>query len=160
MASVFFCLRSLAFGAALATSGHLWAQTASAELPVAPPLTFDLAQAEPFEVGGQNRLQYAVIPDTLSIEADGIVRYVMVVTSGSGAQNVVFDALRCTSDESKTLARWSPSQKQWIANERSAWSDVNDLKNRATLVSARGVLCLNRLNLGSRDEMLRELQRQ
>ena len=156
----YFGRTAAALSLAVLMASSAAAQTNATELNIAPPAQFDSARAHGFEVTGQTRLRYAVIPETLSLSEDGIVRYVMVVTSTSGASNVVFDALRCTTDESKTLARWSPSRQTWVVNSRAEWADVNDLKNRAAQVLARGIFCQGNLTLGSRQAMLDELQRQ
>lgn len=157
-----WALMASALAAALSFGAPALAQTdlnTTAELNIEPPAKFDIGQAVAFEVSPRSRLSYALIPNTLSIGSDGIVRYVMVVTSPTGAQNVLFDAVRCASDDSKTLARWSNTQKHWFANENSSWADVNDLKHRYSQVLARGIFCENHVTRRTVDEMLGELNR-
>jgi len=41
---------------------------------------------------------------SLSVGADGVVRYSVVIVSGSGARNVLFEGLRCSTREYRTYA--------------------------------------------------------
>lgn len=67
---------------------------------------------------GSNR--FFVDVDTLSIGADGVVRYALLVRSAGGAENVSFEGIRCYTREQKFYAfgqrnaTWSPARdSQW-----------------------------------------------
>lgn len=144
-------------------SGHaalLGADAPRQEIDVAPPASADVAQAIAFELPGDQRLRYGVIPSSIQLGDDGLVRYVLVATSRSGGQNILFEALDCKRGESKTLARWSAYQSSWRALATPRWVDINDARNAASRVLYGGVFCLNGLNQPSVEAMRRELQGQ
>lgn len=130
------------------------------EIEVAAPEAFDVNAAVSFEMPGDQRLTYAVVPQTLQIGEDGLLRYVLVATSNGGGQNVLFEALDCKRSEHKTLARWSSYQKQWTPTKNPTWVSVSEARSNASQVLANGIFCHNGLNLGTREQMLRELERQ
>ncbi len=130
------------------------------EIDVEPPGQFDLNTAEAFEMPGDQRLRYAVVPETLQIGDDGLLRYVLVATSSGGGQNVLFEALDCKRGEHKTLARWSSYQKRWTPVQTPNWEALSEARSVASQVLANGIFCHNNLVLGSREQMLRELKRQ
>jgi hypothetical protein len=130
------------------------------ELEVTPPASFDVASAEAFEMPGDQRLRYAVVPDSLQVGEDGLLRYVLVATSSGGGQNILFEALDCTRGEHKTLARWSSHQQQWREVKSPRWVNVDEARSAASAVLSQGIFCADGRVLGSREAMLRELQRQ
>lgn len=91
------------------------------ESEVPAPPAFDVSKLVTFEVSAGSSLVYGVDPASIRItQRDGVVRYVMVATSASGARNVMYEGLRCSTAEFKTYARysadgrWSPvSNPQW-----------------------------------------------
>ncbi|HWI36740.1 MAG TPA: CNP1-like family protein [Burkholderiales bacterium] len=56
---------------------------------------------------------------TLSVDQQGIVRYVLVAQSPSGAQNVSFEGLRCPAAQHRIYATgqsdgtWAPARTSW-----------------------------------------------
>lgn len=82
----------------------------------APP-TFDIQRLVPFEVSIQSALKWGFDPNTVKITGDGIVRYVVVAQSPAGATNAMYEAVRCTTAEWKTYARF---------NKDSGWSQASD----------------------------------
>jgi hypothetical protein len=123
--------------------GVLSCGTAVAQLPAddpdwkesdtpAPP-TFDSKRLVPFDVSVQSALKWGFDPDTMKITGDGIVRYVVVAQSPSGATNAMYEAVRCATNEWKTYARF---------NKDSGWSSANDppwlpLRNQPSLHALR-----------------------
>jgi CNP1-like family len=82
----------------------------------APP-TFDIQRLVPFEVSIQSALKWGFDPNTMKITGDGIVRFVVVAQSPAGATNAMYEAVRCTTAEWKTYARF---------NKDSGWSQASD----------------------------------
>ncbi len=82
-----------------------------------PPPTFDLKRLVPFEVSTSSPMKWGFDPETMKITADGIVRYVVVAQSPSGVVNAMYEAVRCTTAEWKTYARF---------NKDSGWSMAAD----------------------------------
>jgi hypothetical protein len=68
-------------------------------------------------------LRYELDPSSLRIDQDGVVRYVVVATSPSGARNVYFEGVRCKTSEFKTYARMQ-SDGQWTAVQQAQWKSV------------------------------------
>jgi hypothetical protein len=54
--------------------------------------------------GARAAHQYRLDPQSLTTHPDGVVTYTVVVQSESGAQNVLFEGIRCASKEYKTYA--------------------------------------------------------
>ncbi len=110
-----------------ALGGFLSASAALAQLPAddpdwkesdAPsPPAFDIKRLVPFDVSVQSAMKWGFDPDTVKITGDGIVRYVVVAQSPSGATNAMYEAVRCATSEWKTYARF---------NKDSGWSNAND----------------------------------
>ena len=53
---------------------------------------------------GQRDFRYSIDGATLSVDPRGVVRYVLVARSASGAENVSYEALRCKTDEYRIYA--------------------------------------------------------
>jgi hypothetical protein len=94
------------------------------EAEVPPPPSYDERKLVFFEMPVGSSLTYSVAPETIVIsKADGVVRYVMVAASPSGAKNVMYEGLRCTTAEVKTYAR-AASDGRWTAVKDSQWSSL------------------------------------
>lgn len=116
-----FCL-SGALGAQNQVDEPDWKES---EVP-APP-AFDVSKLVTFEVSAGSSLVYGVDPASISItQSDGVVRYVIVATSASGARNVMYEGLRCSTAEFKTYARYSADGR---------WSPVNNPEWRSLFAS-------------------------
>jgi hypothetical protein len=61
-----------------------------------------------FEVGPRGDFRFFVDGATLNVSRDGIVRYVVVARSAAGAENVSYEALRCSTGEYRIHAVGSP----------------------------------------------------
>jgi hypothetical protein len=103
LASLLLACLPLAAMAQLAASDPDWKES-----PVPPPPAFDQARLVPFDVSATSSLRYGVDAATLKITPDGIVRYVVVATSTSGALNAMYEGVRCATGEVKTYARFNP----------------------------------------------------
>ena len=91
-----------------------------------PPPAFNQDRLIPLEVGVKSSLEYGIDPQTLSIsQTDGLVRYVLVARSSSGAVNVAYDAIRCDTQEIKTYARAS-RDGEWRLQSDPQWRFVQD----------------------------------
>lgn len=125
----------------------------------APPV-FSLDQLLPFEVSVRSELRYGVDPTTVTLGEDGVVRYVMVATSRSGALNARYEGVRCASGEVKTYAHWNPSPPgHWQRAEKPEWRPL--LEGHATrpaYVLARAAWCDGVTPNGNVARMLRDLR--
>ena len=91
--------------------------TAWVEQVVAPPAYPKPESLAEFRGAGTSSNRFFVDVDTLSIGKDGVVRYVLVVRSPGGAENVSFEGIRCETREQKAYAfgqrggTWSPARE-------------------------------------------------
>lgn len=78
------------------------------------------ASYQPFYVSAATENRFYVDTLSLTVGVDGVVRYVLLVETPGGAENVTFEGIRCESREKRIYASgrrdmtWSPSrQKGW-----------------------------------------------
>jgi hypothetical protein len=113
-----------------------WKET---EVP-APP-AFNTDRLLPLEMPRYVTLQFGVDPATLAITPDGIVRYVVVARSSSGATTAMYEGIRCATGEVKTYARASNSGA-WTVVQDPQWRGLNDNQpSRHALALARQGVC-------------------
>jgi hypothetical protein len=71
-----------------------------------------------FSVSAVNNFKFLVDPQSISVGADGVVRYAMVARSPAGAETVSFEGIRCKSGIFKVYAyvsgeAWKRSNSDW-----------------------------------------------
>jgi len=142
-------LTAWACGLLLGLSGAAWAGFADEEVEwkeseAPPPPAFDVGRLVRFEGTPGSSLTYGVDPASISIsKADGLVRYVVVASSPSGARNVMYEAIRCATGEFKTYARYSP-EGQWRMTSNPEWRSMFDnLPSKHALRLAKAGACDN-----------------
>lgn len=119
------------------------------QLP-APPQLKDLL---PFYVSGNATQTFAVDGQSLSIGADGVVRYTLVTTSSAGARNVSYEGIRCRTREVKQYA-FGRSDGSWVAARRDKWEDIRGTgANRYHAVLAKEYFCDDRAMRGKVEEV-------
>jgi hypothetical protein len=136
-------------------SEKIWIET---EAPPAP--AYDLDRLIPLHISVNSSLQYGLDPQTLSISpTEGLVRYVLVARSSSGATNVVYEAIRCATREFKTYARAS-QDGVWRAQNSPQWRSVQDVRSASyTAVLIRSGLCDGATINGPLSTMIDDLKR-
>lgn len=80
--------------------------------------------------------QYLIDAENLIVGADGVVRYSIVIRSSSGADNVMHDGIRCTTNQIKNYAYGSTGmdgKKKFIPKLNAVWRPF-----RATGITAYG----------------------
>jgi hypothetical protein len=111
------------------------------EVEVPAPPSFNKDKLIRIEMPAYVSLRFGVDPATLSVTADGIVRYVMVATSASGSATAMYEGIRCAAGEFKTYARYS-SSGQWAPVADPQWRPLNDNNtSRHALAFARQGAC-------------------
>lgn len=74
--------------------------------------------------------KFYIDASTLSSDADGVVRYVVVIRTSGGATNVTYEGLRCETSEYKVYGL-GRSDGTWARSRSSEWKPVkNELVNR------------------------------
>jgi CNP1-like family len=86
---------------------------AEVELPAYPVA----ARLLEFEKGPSD-FRFFIDPATLSVDKEGVVRYVLVARSSSGVENVTYEALRCETADFRMYAfgragTWARSRTGW-----------------------------------------------
>ena len=76
-----------------------------------------------FAVSGATRNRFFIDLDTLRADKDGVVRYVLVVQSPSGAQNVSYEGIRCESREQKFYA-FGQRDGGWMRTRDPQWKAI------------------------------------
>lgn len=153
VALVIVCTASLAQAQIYGTDNE-WMES---EVP--PPPAVDVKKLVTFEVPTSLSLVYGVDPASISIsKSDGLVRYVVVATSASGARNVMYEALRCSTGEFKTYARYSSDDK-WSAVSNAQWRSVfENMPSRHPLWLAKAGACDAGAPVGSVKELIAKLK--
>lgn len=133
------------------------------DAPAAPP-SFSTGSLVRIDMGVNSALRYGIDPATLSIGKDDVVRFVMVATSNSGAQNVWYQGINCKRGDFKTYARWTLASSEgpahWYTTENAEWRTLFDgsALARPALVLAREGLCDSASPNRPISKMLRDLQ--
>ena len=153
-----------ACGLLLGLASAAWAQLAPEnpdwkESDAPPPPAFDLGRLVTFEVSPNSSLVYGVDPAAIQIsKSDSLVRYVMVAISASGATNVMYEALRCSTGEVKTYARQS-ADGGWKNLANPEWKSVYaNLPSRHALRFAKAGACDNATVPASVDVLISRLK--
>ncbi len=130
------------------------------ELDTPPPPAFELTRLVPFEVGTGVTLKFGVDPATIKIGSDGVIRYVVVAQSGTGAVNAMYEGLRCGTGEMRTYARFNPGGG-WVRAQSSEWKSIwSGQLSRHTLMFARQGGCTDKAPPQSVQDVVRDLKNQ
>lgn len=128
------------------------------EAAVAPPAAFSTEVLLPFDVMKNSALTYGIDPNTLAVGEDGVVRYVMVARSSSGALNVMYQGIRCATAETKTYGRLS-DKGNWNASPDAEWQALSFRgPTRPAMLLARQGVCEGRTVTGSVQKILATLK--
>lgn len=124
---IFVLLCALAFSNARAqqdgknTSPTTPSATAEIDLPLpAAPKKENLL---PFYVSATTTMNFALDGQSLSVDTEGVVRYVLVVTSRSGAINASYEGIRCPTGEKKLIAL-GQADGSWSRARRDRWEPI------------------------------------
>ena len=99
-----------------------------------------------------------VDPTTLSVGDDTVVRYVLVIKTAGGAENVTFEGLRCQTGQRRIYA-FGRRDQIWSPSRTSDWRPIDDTRiNRHHFEFWRDVFCDGKAT-EPRDVILRNLVR-
>lgn len=91
-------------------------------LPAAPQQDSML----PFYVSAANSNRFFVDSASLSVGADGVVRYVLVVETSGGARNVTYEGMRCETRERRIYAS-GRRDGAWSKSRNNEWERIRDI---------------------------------
>jgi hypothetical protein len=131
-----------------------WVEVA-AQLPAYP-------KAEnliPFNVTSASRNTYFVDAESISVGADNVIRYTVVIEAAGGARNVSFEGLRCESAERRLYAYGHPDGT-WSKARNAGWEDIklrSQLSYRKALYEDH--FCIFGVRVKDSKEAVRNLRR-
>ncbi len=96
-------------------------QEIEVKLPAAPKAE----NLQNFYVSAATKNQFFIDMSSLSVGADGVVRYVLVVLSPQGARNVTYEGIRCETRERRIYAS-GHADGSWAKARRNEWSRIRD----------------------------------
>ncbi len=111
-----------------------------------------------FPVSPASPNRFLIDEATLSVGDDAVVRYVLVVRTGGGAQNVTFEGIRCATAERRIYAFGRPDG-EWVSSRRSEWDRIGRGSfNQPSAVLARDYFCDGRAPPRNRDVVVRRMR--
>lgn len=122
-----------------------------------PPMP-DMAKLLPFDVSATASQSFAIAPDTLTVGADGVIRYVLVALSASGVRNVSYEGMRCATLDTRHYA-FGHSDGSWSRSRRDEWEPISGgTANRHYAALADGYLCDGRTIAGDAASIVKRLR--
>ncbi|MES3003338.1 MAG: CNP1-like family protein [Pseudomonadota bacterium] len=126
------------------------------EVEAPPPGALDTRKLIPLEMP-RSSLRFGVAPASISIGADGVVRYVVVASSASGAVNGLYEGIRCSTGEFKVYARHNPGSG-WVPVKDAQWRSLHENNVSAhSLTIARTGVCIGHGTNQSTSAIVRDL---
>lgn len=107
----------------------------------------------------RSTLRFGVDPASISLGTDGVVRYVVVAQSDSGAVNAMYEGIHCRTSQVKVYARHNPGSG-WVSTRDAAWAPMNIgiSPTRHSLLIARNGACLGNSPNQSTERIVRDLR--
>lgn len=113
------------------------------ELEIEPPAFPKPENLREFYVSAIASNTFLIDASTLAVGSDGVVRYVLVVRTAGGAENISFEGMRC-SDMSWKLYATGSHDGRWSRARISEWRAIeNKLINRHHAALSRDYFCPN-----------------
>jgi hypothetical protein len=131
-------------------------QEVAVQLPAAPAAENLL----PFYVSPTATQTFAIDAKSVTLGADGVIRYTLVTKSAQGATNVSYEGIRCISFEKKLYAFGRPDGS-WSRSRRDQWEPINlGNVNRQHAALAKDYFCLEKTIAGKAEDMVDRIRRQ
>ncbi len=112
----------------------------------------------PFEVSATTPFAFFVDAKSLSVGADGVVRYTVIAKSAAGALNISFEGMRC-SDRQYRIYALGTADKIWHGARNSKWQVIrSEPRNAQRAVLYGDYFCPFAAPIASADEALRALK--
>ena len=81
-----------------------------------------------FQVGAVSGTKYLIDGASVSMGADGVLRYTVVVESSAGARNISYEGMRCATAERRFYAFGQPD-KTWSKAKGNQWVRISGSTN-------------------------------
>ncbi|MDB5840505.1 MAG: hypothetical protein JWQ23_2457 [Herminiimonas sp.] len=129
-------------------------QEVALQLPPAP-LPENLL---PVYISATATQSFAIDARSLTVGADGVIRFTLVATSPAGAKNVSYEGIRCASFEKKLYAV-GHSEGRWSRSRRDQWEPiVRNAANRQHATLAQDYFCESKSVAGNAETMLARIR--
>jgi hypothetical protein len=127
------------------------------ELPSPPAYPRDGALL-PVDLGPVSSFRFYIDRDSIVVRPGGIVRFTLLARSFSGATNVSFEAIRCSTRERRPYAL-ALRPGEWTTARASQWQSLDaGTASRPYLALANQFFCPNGLAAQSNAEIIDALQ--
>lgn len=81
-----------------------------------------------FKVGAVADTTFLIDSESLSVAADGVIRYTLEVVSPSGARNVSYEGMRCATGERRFYA-FGRADRTWSKARGNQWVRISGTSN-------------------------------
>ena len=121
----------------------------STAMPLNPP---NKATLVPFYVTMTTSFKFAVDTDSILIGPDGVTRYIVLLTSPNGSQQVQYEGIRCDSYQWRLYGTFD--NDKWQENPLGTWKEIKrTVPNRYQAALASGAFC----NLNTQEKSIRSI---
>jgi hypothetical protein len=106
-------------------------------MPLNPP---NQSTLQPFYVSQHTIFKFAVDTESILIGADGVTRYIVVLTSPNGSVQAQYEGIRCDSFQWRLYG--TLENGAWRENPLSTWRNIqSNVPNRYQAALAQGAFC-------------------
>lgn len=118
-------------------------------MPLNPP---NQSTLQPFYVSQHTIFKFAVDTESILIGADGVTRYIVVMTSPSGSVQTQYEGIRCDSFQWRLYG--TLENGAWRENPLSTWRNIqSNVPNRYQAALAQGAFC----NFSSQEKNIKKI---
>jgi hypothetical protein len=118
-------------------------------MPLNPP---NQSTLQPFYVSQQTIFKFAVDTESILIGADGVTRYIVVISSPSGSVQAKYEGIRCDSFQWRLYG--TLENDAWRENPLSTWRKIqSNVPNRYQAALAQGAFC----NFSSQEKNIKKI---
>ncbi|QDZ28914.1 hypothetical protein FAY22_13675 [Noviherbaspirillum sp. UKPF54] len=129
-------------------------QEVAVQLPAAPVQDNLL----PFFVSATATQSFAIDAKSVSVGADGVIRYTVVASSPAGAKNISYEGIRCATYERKLYA-FGQADGSWSRSRRDQWERIGaNTANRYHAALFKDYFCNEKSVAGGADDIVRRIR--
>lgn len=112
-----------------------------------------------FDAGAASGNRFMIDRTSISIGPDGVIRYVLVIRSPSGVDNVRFEGMRCETLERRLYAT-GRDDRTWSKSRNDKWMRItSSTLSLPHMALAHLYLCDNRIPIRSAREAIEAIRR-
>ena len=105
----------------------------------------------PLDMPPNVSVRFGIDPQTVTVDADGVVRYVVVMRNASGSESAFYEGIRCETREIKSYARHG-TNGDWVFMDKTKWRGFTDpAPSQHAQVFARQAVCKDGGYLAQKD---------